>query len=286
MQTTKIDFNREEPSDPPLCQERVDMDVDGFLSEDAQKGREIVRSAYSDWFALGNELNRFGMSVLQKIEVDRSNKYQVIELVLFLRSLEIFQSVVLMLEVQNASAVKILTRSLLENIFTLVALQKHPDLMESYLAMDEKNTIAILKGFRDMAKESKNVILDVEEINQQILVRETQRNHGVKLLKTFQWAEKAGMCKHYNLYYRKYCLSVHSSATALNDHFDDIDGTHKISFGPSGKIFYEIFHIACLSLIAAISAVMYVFGLKISEELKGYEDRVIILSDSWLVTDT
>jgi hypothetical protein len=262
------------------------MDVDGFLSEDAQKGREIVRSAYSDWFALGNELNRFGMSVLQKIEVDRSNKYQVIELVLFLRSLEIFQSVVLMLEVQNASAVKILTRSLLENIFTLVALQKHPDLMESYLAMDEKNTIAILKGFRDMAKESKNVILDVEEINQQILVRETQRNHGVKLLKTFQWAEKAGMCKHYNLYYRKYCLSVHSSATALNDHFDDIDGTHKISFGPSGKIFYEIFHIACLSLIAAISAVMYVFGLKISEELKGYEDRVIILSDSWLVTDT
>jgi hypothetical protein len=52
------------------------LDVDGFLSEDTQKGRDVIRGAYSDWFGVGEELNRFGMGVLQKIEVDRFRKYK------------------------------------------------------------------------------------------------------------------------------------------------------------------------------------------------------------------
>jgi hypothetical protein len=221
------------------------------------------------------------MEVLQKIEVDRSKKYEVIEAVLFLRSLEIFQSVVLMLEVQNASAVKILTRSLLENIFVLVALQRDPALMESYLAQDEKNTIGILKGFRKMAEKSSDQVLDVRDIDREISARQKVRS-SAKILQPYEWAEKAGMSGHYRMFYARYSASVHSGASGLNDHFDMVDGVPRIAFGPRGKDGFEIFDIACLSLIKAVSAVMLVFGLDVPGDLRAYQDRVKMLEGMWL----
>lgn len=257
------------------------MDVDGFLSEDTQKGRDVVREAYSDWFRLGKELNRFGMEVLQRIEVDRSMKYETIEAVLFLRSLEIFQSVLSMLEVQNASAVKILTRSMLEDIFVLVALQRDPELMESYLATDRKVRVGILKGFRRMAGELSNHDLDVREIDREISGLQNVKSRA-GTLQPYEWAEKAGMSGHYRMYYTRYSASVHSNPLGLNDHFDMVDGVPKIAFGPQGKDGCEIFDVASLSMVKAISAMMFVFRLDGFGDLQAYQDRVKVLEGMWL----
>lgn len=89
-----------------------------------------------------------------------------------MRPLEIFQSVLSMLEVQDALAVKVLTRSLLEDNFVLVDLQRDPALMDSCLAQDEKSTIGILKGFRKMAGQSSDQVFDVRDIDREISVRQ------------------------------------------------------------------------------------------------------------------
>jgi hypothetical protein len=87
------------------------MDVDGFLSEDTQKGREISRATYAEVFAVAEGVNRLAMRLQREAGVGRLHGQQAYLVnVLFVRCVEIFQSIVLMLEIYHVPAAKVLTR--------------------------------------------------------------------------------------------------------------------------------------------------------------------------------
>lgn len=122
------------------------IETDGFISVEADEGRKHILVAYRDLFALIKEVNRFSMKFLATTTVDGESHYKMIVHTLLIRLIELFQGTCLMLERGMLVPSKNLTRGMLEIVFMIVALEKRPELVQSYLDQHDKNHLQMLRA--------------------------------------------------------------------------------------------------------------------------------------------
>ena len=70
------------------------IETDGFLSEEAEKGKIHVIKKYEDFFKYAKELNRYCMRLLTGLKIDWEDRHSLIINTLFMRVVETFQGTV------------------------------------------------------------------------------------------------------------------------------------------------------------------------------------------------
>ena len=261
------------------------IETDGFLSEESENGKSQILEKYEDAFNFAGNLNRFCMTLLDKLNIDWKNNFRLIVNTLILRVVENFQAVYLMLERGMLIPSKVLTRANLETLFILAGLQKNPNLLQCYLDQyDEghKRSLRAALQFKNESLKASVKEIDIEKLY--IKKKKELKNKELNILKPKQWAIEAGLEDFYNLYYIMYSNAIHSNLSALNDHVDDLRQRLDLSFGPSDKELYEIMQCNFYILINSLRATSLVNNIDISKEIDGFANEIRSLDKKYIET--
>jgi len=251
------------------------IETDGFLSQEAKNGISQIIAKYEDAFRFYKELNRLSMLFLNKIKLDWKNTYRLVVNTLILRVVENFQAILLMLERGMLVPSKVLTRANLETLFILAALQKEPNLLQSYIDQHDEAHKRSLKAALQFQNEQLKA--SVKRINiEKLYIKKKAELKGRKLnvLKPKQWAKAASLEDFYNLYYTMYSNAIHSNLSALEDHVDDKPDQIDISFGPSDRDLYELMQCNFYVLINSIRATALINNENISQDTDKLADEI------------
>lgn len=261
------------------------IETDGFLSEESENGKKQIIGKYADAFNISKNINRFCMGFLNKVHIDWKDTYRLIINTLILRVVENFQAIYLMLERGMLTPSKVLTRANLETLFIIAALDKKPELIQSYIDQHheghKRSLKAALQFKNDSLKES------IKKINIERLYVEKKKelkDKELNALRPKQWAREAGLEDFYNLYYTMYSNAIHSNLSALEDHVDDKPHQIDLSFGPSDKELYELLQCNLYILINSVSATASVNNLNLSKEIDKMADEIKILDRKYIET--
>jgi len=127
-------------------QDMSKIEIDGFLSNEADEGRNLILNSYREAFVLAKDLNRQSMSLFQEYSLCMNNEVKIAIAALMSRIVETYQGVIIMLERGMTSQARILVRSQLEALFQMAAMVKNPNLYDSYAAKHYRSTISTLKA--------------------------------------------------------------------------------------------------------------------------------------------
>lgn len=259
------------------------IEIDGFLSNEADDGRNLVLNSYREAFVLAKDLNRQSMSLFREYSLCMNNEVKIAIAALMTRIVETYQGVIIMLERGMTSQARMLVRSQLEALFQMAAMVRNPNLYGSYAAKHHRSTISALKAAKRWKQESLQGRLSKDKIDELIFENETKLN-GIKTnsLKIYQWAEKAGLSDFYDVFYVENSSAIHSDMWALDDHVsaDGDNGLH-VNFCPND---FDLYHILRTSISVMVSAIDYFSvaqGIKIEETIKDLNNRAIELDETF-----
>ncbi|MCP4552975.1 MAG: hypothetical protein GY834_13250 [Bacteroidetes bacterium] len=251
------------------------IEIDGFLSEESEKGRLNFNQNYQDIFDFSKELNQFCMKFMREQKIDWENKQQLIIKTLHIRILENFQAVFLILERGMMPQAKILTRAMLETVFILVALQKKPELVQNYLDQHEEGSKRTLKAFLQFKNEQLRAQVKENKIEENYIAKKNKlKEKELNPLTPKQWAVKAELEDFYSLYYTIYSNAIHSNLSALNDHMDESEKEPNLSFGPSDEFLYDVLKCGFSILFNATSHTALAHGIDIAKQLDNYAKKL------------
>ena len=142
------------------------IEIDGFLSQEADDGRNVILNSYRDAFLLAKDLNRESMSLFREYSLCLNNEVKIAIAALMTRIVETYQGVLIMLERGMTSQARMLVRSQLEALFTMAALVKNPNLYDSYAAKHFISTISALKAAKRWKQKSLQGRLSRDKIDE------------------------------------------------------------------------------------------------------------------------
>lgn len=262
------------------------IELEGFLSIEAEEGKKYIIEQYKDVFDLAKDLNRFSMTFLRQQRMEEEINHKFVINVLLLRLTENFQGAILMLERGMLPEAKVIARAMLESIFILVALQKKPNLLNCYFDQYHDGYKKALKAALQF--KNKHLRAEVKRHNFEKLYVEKKKEltgKQLNILAPKNWAEKAEMEDFYNLYYVTYSNSIHSNLVALDDHFDSSPQQVNLSFGPSIRDLYDVLKCGIYVLMNAINFTSLAGGKDISMILDKYKSNLSILDEQYLNKD-
>lgn len=259
------------------------IEFDGFLSDESEEGKKHFYHKYIDVFEFVKEINRFSMELMQNLKVDLNDNHKLITITLHLRINENFQGTILMLERGMMPQAKVLTRAMLETVFTLVALQKKPELLQNYFDQHEEGKKRNLKAALQFQDEHLRASAKKHKLEQHYIdQKKSLKGKVINPLSPKQWAIEAGLEDFYNLYYTLYSNPTHSNLSALNDHVDESEAEINLAFGPSDKYFYEVFQCCVYILINAMNSSALSQGQDISKQLDPFVEKLKKLDKKYL----
>jgi hypothetical protein len=259
------------------------IEIDGFLSNEADEGRNIILNSYREAFILAKDLNRQSMTLFREYSLCMNNEVTIAIAALMTRIVETYQGVVIMLERGMTSQARMLVRSQLEALFQMAAMVKNPNLYDSYAAKHYRSTTSALKAAKRWKQESLQGRLSKEKIDELLLENETKlKEIETNSLKIYQWAEKAELSDFYNVFYVENSSAIHSDMWALDDHVAD-DGEHglQVNFGPNDFGLYHILRISISVMVSAIESFSVAQGIKIAETVKDLHNRALELDKTY-----
>jgi hypothetical protein len=262
------------------------IEIDGFLSNEADEGRNLVINSYREAFVLSKDLNRQAMSLFREYNLCMNNEVKVAIAALMTRIVETYQGIILMLERGMTSQARMLVRSQLEALFQMTAMVRNPNLYHSYAAKHYRSTISALKSAKRWKQESLQGRLSKEKIDELILDNE-KKLEGIKAgtLKIYEWAEKAGLSDFYNVLYIENSSAIHSDMWALDDHVSDSEHGLQVNFGPNDFDLYHILRTSISIIISAIESFSIAQGIKIAEAINDFRNKALELDEKFYEND-
>jgi hypothetical protein len=243
----------------------------GFLSDESKEKQKIFISAYLDIFKASYKLNRLCMSILNEQKIDWNEKRCLAIQMLFLRLTESFQSVILLLEMGIITPSKVISRSMLESVFTLVALEKQPELLQIYLNQQEESYYYNLKSSMQFKSENLRQASKEHELEKKYIELKKSRLEKRNTIYTAKvWAKKAELEDLYITYYNLFSEAIHSNPASLDEHADIVDGKPKMQFGPSDGDLYEILKCCIYQMLNAAKSISNINKANIDKELDEY----------------
>src|SRR5262245_45851475 len=114
------------------------IETDGFICKEAEEFIPIFIKKYKHLFEIYKGINKFMMKFLMQQKPGNSIDSKTIGLTLYCRIVESTQAVYVLLVRGFITQAKVITRAILENYFIFVALQKKPELLQSYFDQHEE----------------------------------------------------------------------------------------------------------------------------------------------------
>lgn len=255
------------------------LESDGFLSSEIRESRKRIVEVYKKAFMLGRRSNQEAMKVLRVTHVDWNEKSEPIISALFIRIVETYQGILLLLQMGMVAQARMLVRAGLEALFTMTAIVRDSDLLESYIAQHFDAVVKALKAASRWKQDDLRGQLSTEKIEELIAQNEAEvKSAKGKKLTVRQWAGNAELDNFYNVFYMENCSAVHSDMWALNDHINRKQADKlEICFGPNDVGLYHTLRTAATMLLSGVETIVNAKKLQ--------PDRVKKLREQWRKLD-
>jgi hypothetical protein len=202
----------------------------GFLSSEVEESEKQIIGAYTDLFELSERLSKLFIGLLRKSELDRTSTKNLTMNALAAKSIELFQSSIILLRKGCIPAAKITCRALIETVYKLCAIQLVNEGIDLYIRQEKCTRLQKLRSIQKYKQKhpGSGIALGIES---EIGVLSKER---LKKTEPRKWASLAKMEDFHNLYYQEMSDDTHANIESLNHYFDE-DSAHVVSFGPSDK---------------------------------------------------
>ena len=250
----------------------------GFLSSEVEESEKQIIGAYTDLFDVSERLSRLFIGLLKESELDRTSSKNLIMNALAAKSLELFQSCIILLRKGCVPASKITCRALIETVYKLCAIQLANDGIDLYIRQEKKSRLQKLKGIQKYKQKHPGYGIG-HGIESEIDLLSKDKP---KKTEPYRWASLAKMEDFHNLYYQKMCDDTHANIESLNHYFDE-NSAHIISFGPSDKGLAIVAAVCHRTLINAIEKFTSFRNESIASELSQLSDENDMLERKYSV---
>lgn len=239
----------------------------GFFSPEAVESQVDIKKEHQDVFAISEELSKLLLRLLRDAELDQASVKNMAINALAAKSLELFQSSIILLERGCIPAAKVLCRAFIETVYKLCALQLSPNAEELYVAQSSATRLQKLKSLK---KYNQKHSTKAPEIDAEV---ESLAKLKPKITEPHQWALLAQMQDFHDVYYQGLSDDVHSNIESLNHYFDDTS-KHLVSFGPSDTHLTLVAAACQRTMLNAIEKYASFQNTNVSNELSQLSPRI------------
>lgn len=242
------------------------IESDGFLSDEANLDRQAILNSYNDAFAEARKLNQQAMVMLQSLHTGKKQEDHINAL--FVRIVETYQGIIMLLEQGMVPQAKMLIRALLEALFSMVAMGKHPELINSYTAQHYLSVIHGLNAVKRWKQPALQGILDATKIDEHIAINDAKlKETSANKLTARDWAVKAELSDFYDVFYIENSSAVHSDMWALNDHVEENPELGiQVWFGARDAGLYHALRTSATALLSAIKSIRHTYDLPVGDD--------------------
>lgn len=241
----------------------------GFLSLELLTWITENRKKHLDWFDLCEEYNGFAHKLVYEFKPHNKDVRELLVATLYIRSLTNFQGFVVLAERGMLPEARVMLRCLMEALFALRALTKHPELANDYIEQDKRYRLKLLHKIEN-SSESVRSMANPDELKRLKDSLQSEVSSGdIKEIKTESLAIKAGLADLYNTGYSVLSLSVHSHPRDLERYFD-VDEKQQIRtliYEPSDQDIEKLLFSAIDCMRLSMLSVDDVFDLQIANRL-------------------
>ena len=195
----------------------MSIDYYGYLGEDIKKYKEEYFKNYKEIFILYEEINHFLQKVKIKLRVKDNNMQGIFIVPLFIKSLETFQAIYILLRSYIFNDAVNLTRILFEGMISLGYCAKGENECKQYIAKEIKNKIKMINAAEQHPEEFPEELFQRQPLSDrkkelEEMLKEIGRPKSVT---TEQMARELNLGRLYQVYYRTVSNEVHSNPESL-----------------------------------------------------------------------
>ncbi len=249
-----------------------ELDDNGFLGEGADDWSRSFRQKHSSLLDQCEQLNRDAHSLLSSVREHPEDKREIIVVCLFIRALEFYQAMILLLEKGMQPSGKGVCRCLLDAVFRLVAVAKEDETLQAYIASDEIERLKTTNKAQHNSTPNMQLLQEenLGEIKDEI--KQTIDENKIKRDTTENYARKACMHDWYVDLYPYLSKAVHSRVRDLERHLlpDSVEKVQGLQHGPTDSETVSLLAHGGHCLFLGIVAVVNVFehNLENKDDLK------------------
>lgn len=258
----------------------ANIETQGFLSEEISKWVQGFRSKHEKFFSLVSDTNALCQKTMFELDAHSRHGQEVLVASLYIRALGTFQAAILLAEKGMIPQANMLARSLLEVIFTLSAICKNKELVNIYVNEDKKLRLRFLNKLRKFHGGEFPEDVNPEEIKQleEELHTDIQKD-GIKVRRTDEWAEDAGLTSWYLTVYPILSETVHAKARNLERHFI-IDNDGEIigfNWGPDDTGIEDVLMLLVEGILIALKNTSDFFKAQRDEAIEKLRERLHVV---------
>jgi len=234
----------------------------GFLSSEVEKSEKQIIETYTDLFEVSERLSKLFIDLLKASELDRTSPKNLTMNALAAKSLEVFQSCIILLKKGCIPAAKITCRALIETVYKLCAIQLANDGIDLYICQEKSTRLQKLRSIQKYKQKhigsgiGPGIESEIDALSKE----------KPKKTEPYEWASLAKMEDFHNLYYQGMSDDTHANIESLNYYFDE-NSAHIVSFGPSDKGLVIVAAACHRTLINAIEKFALFRNVNIATEL-------------------
>lgn len=253
------------------------IDYYGFLEKDIEKFKKEVFVKYKEVFEFFEEFNHFLQKMKFTLKVKDSDAWGITIVALFIKSLETFQSIYILVRNCLSIDAENLTRVLFEEMVKIGYCCKGEDEFKRYMSMHLHNIIKTINAAKNNPDEFPEELFQRKPLDERKKeIQDLLNAEGnPKEINIENMAREIGVIKIYSSYYRSVSDSVHSNPKALEEYI--ILGTdgeiEKFSWGPrmEGIIIYVFTAIEFMLLICKFLSGL--FGIPTERDISNFNVR-------------
>jgi len=239
------------------------MGEDGYLGSEIKAWINKFREEHKAFFLLAEDYNRFCHLSMSEIDAHNKDIQEILVVSLYIRSLNNFQSVIILCERGMMPETRIMARAMLEVTFILCAIVKDPQLANDFVNEDQEKRITYIKKLRQLQRErpDNTEMLKIDAMEKEL--EENIEKIDIYERTTKEWAEKAGLLKLYLTAYTIFSSSVHAKISDLEQSVivseqDEIKG---FNWRPDDFEMDSVLSTAIEVILVGLHATMTLFNL-------------------------
>jgi hypothetical protein len=252
-----------------------EFDVDGFRTERRGLLKATIRKPSESLFARAHLINRECHQLLFAAAPHDRDGRELLVTVSFMRALEHYQAVVLLLSSGMIAPARVSLRATLEAVFTARAIAKDDEALKAFITDD------LLQRRKLIRKAQQHDHTNLEELRGAITEELVQKLEAqikaleAKALSTERLSQLANMHDWYTTVYAMLSKAAHSHVRDLEGYllFDEDGKIRSLEYAPSIEEVPHLLLIALHCILLGGDAVAQTFGLpfEVSEHLKFIE---------------
>ena len=249
--------------------------INGFLNDEYSKQYEFIRDEYDEFLTLANDLNRFCHEILNDLKPKSDNIQQILSTILFIRILEIYQSIIILIKKGLTAPCKMLARCMLDPMSIIVAIKNDKDFVNIVIKSYEFDKLNMIKKAKELDikqfYENDPEFSFDEEIEN---IESKIKSEGISEIKSIGLLRQINLFKTYGGAFVMLSESVHSNIGDIDRNYLYAEENITIKYGPNNNDFNRILITSFAIVLEALDSINSIFDLNKNESIEKFDSKL------------